>query len=358
MMPRLLYSYLFRSLLFSWLGIVAVLLIVLTLGQVPQVLVRAAENEIGADIIGSVIWWMTLANAPVLLPFGLMLAVVLTMGRFGTDSELTAMRAVGFSPWKLLVPVLMLAVPATALQAAIALHYAPDALCSAIKIRAQAARTLALAPVRPGKFQPFGRDGTLLVDDIAADGELQNIFATVGERGKAQVMTAARGRIDADLVNDRLQLTLFDGRRYEGVPGEGNFRVVAFGEYTGWFPLPVGKSECTRADTLTTQRLLSASTPLERAELDARFGFVAMMIVLALLAAPLAKIRPREGRYARLPAALGLSLVYLMASIGLTTFSTRQPDFGPALYWGLHGVMFLFALVMLIYQQRGSLLRS
>ena len=228
-MPRLLYTYLLRHLSMTWLAVVGVLLTVLTLGQVPQVLVRAAANEISADMIGRVIWWMTLANAPVILPFGTLLAVVLTMGRFGNDSELTAMRAVGMSPAKLLVPVVLLAAPITAMQGAIALHYAPTALCSAIKIRAQAVRTLALAPVRAGKFQPFGRDGTLLVDDVTEDGELRNIFATVGEKGVAQVMTAARGRIEADLANDRLQLRLFDGRRYEGIPGQGKFRIISFG---------------------------------------------------------------------------------------------------------------------------------
>ena len=351
-MPRVLYGYLFRSLALTWLGVVAVLITILTFGQVPQILVRAAENQISRDMIGQVIGWMTLANAPVLLPFGMMLAVVLTMGRFGNDSELTAMRAVGMSPGKLLIPVLLLALPATALQAAIALHLAPDALCSAVKVRAEAVRTLALAPIKPGKFQSFGRDGTLLVEDLGADGELLNIFATVGDHGSSQVMTAARGRIDADLDHDRIQLTLFEGRRYEGVPGEGKFRTVTFGEYTGWFPLPSAVRECKRADSLPTRQLMGSNEPRDRAELNARFGSVAMMLILSLLAAALAVIKPREGRYARLPSALAISLVYLMASIGLTTWSTRQPDLGPLAFWSLHLSMFAAAILLLIRQQR------
>ena len=351
-MPGILYRYLLRSLLASWAGVAGVLLTVLVVSQLPNVLNRALAKEIAPEVIWQVLGWITLANLPAVLPISLLLAVVLTLGRMGSDSELTAMRAGGVSMLGLLVPVTLLAAPLAIVQAGITLQFAPQALCNTLKARSQAARTLALGPVRPGVFQAFGSGSSYFVGGVDADGTLREVFISRGEQsGPVEVILAARGRVEAFPEQDRLRLQLFDGRRYEGTPGTGRFRILTFEGYEAWVPIPTVVGRCERPDSRTTADLWKSAVPAERAELNWRIGMALTLLVLAIFSVPLAIIRPRQGRLARVPAALGVFFLYFFGAIGLTTFSTRNPALGVPLYWSLHAAVLLAGLLWLAARQ-------
>ena len=64
-------------------------------------------------------------------------------------------------------------------------------------------------------------------------------------------------------------------------------------------------------DVATTAELARSDRPADVAELQWRLSVPFMCAVLALAAVPLARLRPRQGRYARIGAALLLVFVYL-----------------------------------------------
>jgi lipopolysaccharide export system permease protein len=360
-MPGILYRYLLRSLAASWAGVAGILLLVLVISQVPNVLNRALTREIAPELVVQVTAWITLANMPAVLPISLLLAIVLTLGRLGSDSELTAMRAGGVSMLGLLVPVALLTAPLALLQGAITLQLAPQALCSVLKARSQAARSLALGPVRAGVFQPFGSGSSYFVSRVDTDGTLHDLFISRGDSGPVEVILAARGRVSAFPEQDRLRLQLFDGRRYEGSPGTANFRILSFDGYEAWIPLPTMAGRCDRPDSRPTAALFASSVAAERAELNWRLGMTATLLVLALFAVPLAIIRPRQGRLARVPAALGVFVVYFLTAISLTTYTARNPALGSVLFWALHALVLLVGAVWLaarqglLHRRRGTL---
>ena len=53
---------------------------------------------------------------------------------------------------------------------------------------------------------------------------MHGVFAAAENDSTSGVITAARGRIRADLANDRFLLALYDGQYYEGKPGERKYR--------------------------------------------------------------------------------------------------------------------------------------
>ena len=351
-MPRILFRYLLRGLVGHWAVLVAMLAVVLTVSQLPQVLDRAANHEIAPDLVLKVLLWMLVANAPALFLVTLLLAVVLFLGRLGADSEVTAMHASGFSTLNMLGAVMIFAVPVIVLQAFISLQFAPQAYCSAVLARAAAVRNLARAPVKAGQFLPLGDSGTLLVDSVDPDGELHRVFANVqGSMGTA-VVTADRGRVAFDARNDRVVLELFDGRYYEGTPGERRFRQVRFKEYTKSIPLPITTSNCSRPDTQSTRQLMSSSGNKERSELSQRFSYVTLAIAFALMAVPLSRTRPREGAYARIPAALGLFAVCTFGTSGLASFAARNAT-GIAVFWAVQAGLIALAIYWIRKRQLG-----
>jgi len=92
---------------------------------------------------------------------------------------------------------------------------------------------------------------------------------------------------------------LFNGRRYEGIPGSPEWRIVEFQEHGIPVRLPAVKTKSEKLSIRPTSELLGAKGSAERSELAWRTAIPTMALVLMLLAVPLAKLRPRQGRFAR-----------------------------------------------------------
>jgi lipopolysaccharide export system permease protein len=343
--PRILYRYLLRDFAFTWVVLFLGLTVITMVGQLPQILGRAADHEIAPQLILEVLMFMLVANAPVLMLLTMLLAFVVTLGRLGSDSEITAMRAAGFSPLSVLGAGTLFAAPVIALLAVVCLSLGPRAYCSAVLARTSAIRNLLTAPIKPGTFMPLGERGTLLAASVAPDGEMRGVFAAAENDGTSGVITAARGRIRSDLANDRFLLALYDGRYYEGIPGERKFRVIKFQEYTRPILFPPETSTCSKPGTRTTSELLAMKMTKDvLAELNQRFGYLALAPLFLLLAIPLSLTRPRTGAYSRVPLALGVFALATFGVSGISGWSARSPGTATAVQWSLLGIALLISL--------------
>jgi lipopolysaccharide export system permease protein len=120
-------------------------------------------------------------------------------------------------------------------------------------------------------------------------------------------------------------ITLFDGQRYEGVPGERKFRIVRFAENSIPVRLPALSGGAVALEGVGTGVLLSSTDLKQHAELHFRLAFPIMALVLGIVGVPLAKLRPRQGRYARVGFAVliffVLGLWWVHAAVGLLAAS-------------------------------------
>jgi lipopolysaccharide export system permease protein len=97
----------------------------------------------------------------------------------------------------------------------------------------------------------------------------------------------------------------------------------------------------------SSARLARASDPAQRAELQWRIAMPLMCLVLALIAVPLARLRPRQGRYARVWVALLIFLVYSqLISVGKVWIARGTLPLFLGLWW-THAVVVLIALAVI-----------
>jgi lipopolysaccharide export system permease protein len=259
------------------------------------------------------------------------------------------MRSAGFSPLSLLGAGTLFAAPVILVLALVGLSAGPRAYCSAVLARTSAIRNLLTAPIKPGTFMPLGERGTLLAASVAPDGEMRGVFAAAENDGTSGVITAARGRIRPDLANDRILLALYDGQYYEGIPGERKYRVIKFQEYSRPILFPPETSSCAKPATRTTSDLLATVHDKNRdkdtvAELNLRFGQLALAPLFLLLAIPLSLTRPRSGTYSRVPLALGVFALATFGVSGISSWSARAPDKATAVLWSLIAVGMLLGI--------------
>lgn len=317
-MRRILDRYILREVFASWFGVTAVLLVIVLTNQVGRVLERAAEQQYPRGVVFELILLGALQNLAVVVPIGLLLGIVLAFGRLYHESEMAAMQACGAGPARLYGPVLLLAGAITAVLAWLSLSAAPAAAQRMLTVRNEALRAGQFAPVAAGKFRTFGGGSTVVYAQGAqADGTLERVFVQRQRAGRVEVALAQRASHAVSADGMVHTITLYDGERFEGVPGSRQFRIVKFRENVVPVRVPQAAAAAAGLQGVPTRRLLASTDRAERAELHWRIASPLMALLLAAIAVPLARLRPRQGRFARVGIAILVFFVYTnLASAG------------------------------------------
>ena len=360
-MLRIVDRYLVRELLVSFLAAVAILLLVTVGATVADLLAKIARGRVAADLLLALIGLRTVDSLTLLVPMALFLAVQLAYGRLYRESEMAVFAASGLPVTGLVRPLLLVAVPMTFAMALISFWLAPAAVRQAQALQEEASRSLIVAGLEPGRFVELpNNDGVMYVDSMNADGtKFQKMFVA-SERTDAEaghinlnVITAADGELYHDANGAERYLGLNDGFRVEGVLGQDNYRLMRYARND----VKLTDTETdTNADSVKrsapTRDLLASNDLVQRTEFQWRLAAPLSVLVLVLLALPLAKSSPREPRYARLLIALLAWVIYYNClAIGRSKLS--QGVFDPRIgFWWVQVPTALIALFLLWRSQR------
>ena len=348
-MKRILDRYIFREIAVTWLGVTMVLLMILLTNQFARILGDVAKGKLPKNAAFDVIGLSAAQYLTILVPIGLFLAVMLALGRLYRDSEMPAMMACRVGPSGIYRPLMWLLVPLALGVAWLSIVGTPTALTKISQIAAEAKREADLASIEPGRFTVIGPDRAVVYGErISPDGVMENVFLERQVSGDVvQVVVAKRGeQVESEDPDTRL-LVLHEGRRYEGVPGTPSFRVVEFVEHGIPYQLPSLRASNPRPRAMTFGRLRTSSDPEHIAEMQWRLSVPIATVLLALLAVPLARSRPREGRYGRIAIGMLVFIIYLnllSAAKAWTEEGTISPLLG---LWWVHGCVALFTLILL-----------
>ncbi|MEL6950339.1 MAG: LPS export ABC transporter permease LptF [Pseudomonadota bacterium] len=349
-MFRILDRYILREAAQTWVSVTGVLLAILLSNQFARVLGDAARDKIAKDAVFSVIGLTALQYLTILIPFGLFLAVMLALARLYSDSELPAMMACRVGPGGLYRPVAWLALPLAALVAWLALVIAPQSLAKIEVIGAETQRRMDLSAIEAGRFVEAGDEGTVIfAEQIDGDGSLVNVFLQRRLDNEVEVVLAKRGT-QRNGDDDVRYIVLSDGRRYLGVPGAAQFQIVEFTEYGLPFTLPAAEVGELKPEAKSTAELLGTRDPLEIAELQWRVSVPLATLVLALLAVPLSRSQPRQGRYGKLAIGVLVFIIYFNL-IGAAKVWVEREQIDPRIgIWFVHAAMAFIAMAMVASQ--------
>jgi lipopolysaccharide export system permease protein len=225
---------------------------------------------------------------------------------------MAAALACGVGPRTMYVPVSILTVIVTVALAGLTLYVGPNAIARTLALRSTALQQGQFAPIAPGRFRTFGgSDVVVYAENVGEDGTLTNVFVERERDGRVEVALAQRAKHTVGADGMAHTITLYDGERFEGVPGSPRFRIMRFTENTIPVEVPKLSSTVARLEAMPTGALLQSNEPDVRAELHWRVAMPVMCLVLTLIAVPLSRLRPREGRYARVALAVIIYFVYI-----------------------------------------------
>ncbi len=351
-MIRILDRYIFREIATSWLGVTVVLLLILLTNQFARVLGDVAKGKLPKNAAFDVIGLSAVQYLTILVPIGLFLATMLALGRLYRDSEMPAMMACRVGPSGIYRPLAWLMMPLVIAVAWIAIDGGPRALTAVERIGAEARREADLASIEPGQFTMFGPERAVVYgNSVTADGDMENVFMQrrVDGGGVEVVISELGEMVDSDDPNVRM-LVLHNGRRYEGIPGTSEFRVIEFDEHGVPYRLPSLAAPEKKPRAMSFLDLVRSDDPEHIAEWQWRLSVPISTIILAILAVPLSRSRPRAGRYGRITIGLLVFIIYLNMMSAAKAWIEQQ-TISPLLgIWWVHGIVLLFALSLLAVQ--------
>lgn len=350
-MPSIIHRYLNRELFQHWLAITLVLWLVLVVTRFSLYLGQAATGKLPADVVLTLLALKSVAFLTFLLPLSLYLALLLVLGLWNQDRESLALSASGFSPSSLLRAIAWPVFLVVLLVSYLALLVVPKTAQMGYAVRAGASQAMQQSALVAGEFVPLN-GGKLLMfaDRVATDGHtLEDIFVLADAGDQQAVLSAARAIQRTDEASGAQHLVLLDGMRYDGEPGQLDYRVLSFQEYAINMTTPATMTELKR-DAVPTRELLNSDDPGALAELQQRLSRPLSVIVLVVLATGLGRYRPNRGKYTSLFTGILIFIVYfnLLATARIWVDKQQLPVW-PGLGW-VH-LLFMLLAVWLLWRR-------
>jgi lipopolysaccharide export system permease protein len=338
--------YIFREAFLSWLLVICVLFVILISNQFAVILGDAASNELPKDAVFAVLGLTSLQYLNFLTPIALFLGIMLALARLNRDAETYALFACGVGPQQLLVPIAVLTCLVAAGSAWLTLVTAPNAARRIEQIKFDAEARFEVGVMEAGRFLAPDSGGTVLYAERVDGDNIYDVFWSRESEGRVVVILADRGQRMENPDTGELSFVLYNGTRHEGVPGALDFNMIEFAEHG----IPVRDAGRDTFDETVEMRstaaLMRSRDPRDQAELQWRFSAPISLFVLALLALPLSRSSPREGRFARIGAGLLIYLTYSNLVSVVQIWVAREATPRWIGVWWVHAAIGLFALVL------------
>jgi lipopolysaccharide export system permease protein len=147
-------------------------------------------------------------------------------------------------------------------------------------------------------------------------------------------------------------LVMLNGTRYEGVPGQADFKIVEFERYAMRIEPAELRQEQPNVKALSTIYLLQNLTAWNVSELEWRIGLPLSALILSLLAIPLSYVNPRAGRSINLITAMLIYMFYNNMISVTNSWVGRGKISAAAGLWGIH--LLMFAVMLVLFYHRSS----
>ena len=352
------FRYLSREVLVTLSAVSAVLLVIIMSGRFIKYLAQAASGALDPGVLFQIMGFRLPGFLQLILPLGLFLGILLAYGRLYLESEMTVLSATGMSQQRLLGITMVPAAVVAALVAWLSLGLAPQGVTRVAQILNQQDALTEFDTLVPGRFQML-RDGSRVTytEELSEDrANLGGVFISEtrasgdGKKDRGiSVLVADKGRQEVHADGNRY-LILENGYRYDGNPGQPDYRAIKYETYGVMLPKPEVSEEISEREAIPTATLLGSSELRDRAELQWRLSLPLLVFIVALMAVPLSRVNPRQGRFLKLLPAILLYMAYLTILISVrSALEKGRLPIGLGLWW-VHGLFLAIGVAMMGWQ--------
>jgi lipopolysaccharide export system permease protein len=338
-------------------GVVFMVLVTLVLtNSMIRVLGNAASGTANPKDALVLIGLGMINYLPILLTASVFVAILMVLTRWYKDSEMVIWQSAGISLLKILRPILNFTAPIAVAIAVLSIFASPWASEQSATIKQRFQQRDDISMLAPGQFrESSGNNRVFFIESMNPETDvITNVFVTDFGKERQLVAVAKQGFIQ-NTPDGEKQLILETGRRYEGTPGNTDFRITEFDKYTVKLEDKVIDPIINGPRTLPAWVLIQDLNKAHLGEILWRIGLPLMAFVFAIIAIPLSYMDPRRGRYTALIMAVLLYFTYSnLLKLMQAWVSTGKLSFSIG-WWLLHVVIALIGLTLIVYRQNRSI---
>jgi len=358
----IIFRYLTREVYTALVVTTAILLLILISNQLIIYLDQVAAGQLSLHTMMQLMALQVPRLLSFLLPLGMYLGILLVYGRLYSDNEMTVFFACGISQARLLAITFLYTLILALFVAILMLWIEPSIVRYRDEIIARSIATASVDKLLPGRFQSVaGGKWVFYAQDLSQDhrhlghvfAARQSDLASEGGNRAWEVVSAQSANLEDLSKNDGQFLMLRNGLRYQGVPGERNYQLIQYERYGVRAQTPPFLARVKLKERVLPSYVLwqqRHTNPAAAAELEWRIAMPISALLLAMLAVPLSRVRPRQGRYGSLLPAILIYIVYAnMIFVGRAWVKNPAMVVGFSIAW-VHAAFFVLFLVLLLQQ--------
>jgi len=352
------FRYLSKQVLAIMVAVTLILLVVGLINRFIQYLGEAVAGEMASNVLLLLIFYRLPDFLLVILPLALFLAILLAYGRMYAENEMTVLIASGLSRRRLLGFTLASSLLVVILVAFLSLLLAPWGIRNTEQLKQQQDQLTEVDLITAGQFQEFNEGERVTyaerISGVSGGRQLENVFVVSNPSGQdartgIRVIISESARPEVDVASGARFMRLENVVQYQGQPGTAEFTIGQFDVQGILLPESAGFAEIDEEKALRTSDLLGSSLPEFQAELQWRISAILIIPIMTLLAVPLSKVNPRQGRFSKLvPAALLYAFYFILLQVCREQVAEGQLPASLGLWW-VHGVFLIIGL--LLYQE-------
>lgn len=336
-MDRMMMSDLLKT-IFS---VLIVLVVIIVSRHFIKILKMAVDGLISTEAILSILGLkIILACASFIVP-AVFVSVLMVLGRMYRDLEMSALSSAGAGVGRFYLAVFKTIIPVVFLAAWMSLYISPWAADKVEQVIHEQKKSVGVRAIAEGKFSEYN-DGKIVfyVEKMTPDNMMHDVFLQT-KRGKGVgIVTAEKAQVRE--IDGDLYMVFLNGERVQGKAGDVDYIFESFSQYGMRLDDTSGIKENVIAG-IETQKLFNTDDLNELRELYHRLSIPISILVLTVMAVPLAQVSPRSGVYGNLVSAF---LIYFsFANFEKVSGSWMVKGEIPA-WLGFWGVYFFAALLI------------
>jgi len=328
-----------------------ILLMVISTGYTAAVkLGDAASGLIDPGTVARLIGLSSIVALEILLPTALYLSIIATLSRLHRDSEMVAMQAAGIGESRIMRSLVFITLAVAVLTGTLSVYGRPWAYRESYRLEAEARAEFDIRKIEPGQFIELQDSKYVLyartVDQDA--GRLKEVFLQTQHGKKIQVIYAQEAYLPPVTFGEARNFELFNGYAYMLDKQGTRDTTLKYRKMVIHLPAEEPGGDYKRKAEATL-KLYHSSASKDIAEFQWRLSTPFSTFLLALLAVPLSRSAPRQGRHNSFLIAI---LVYVglfsLVSIAITRVEDGVIPTFPGIWWSFLPLVLLFVVLMIL----------
>ncbi len=328
-----------------FLTIVVVIGVVFLSYSTALVLNDVVAGLLPAEVVAQFVLIKGLIALEVLIPVALYLGAIAGLGRMQADSELTALAAGGVGEPRVLKIVFALSLVVALAVAVLSLYVRPWAYQQSYLLRAIAESEFEIEDLESNRFFVSPDLGfAIFADDVdPLQRKAYGVLFQIRREQDLRIIAADELHQPAQAFDDPLSVYFMRGHAYQLDRAGSEDISLKFERLTLHRRLPAVEDLGYKSKTQSTMSLSRSNNRKDLAEFQWRLSTPIATVLLAMLAVPMSRSPPRQGRHGRTIVALVVYAVfYNLLSMAKNLVQEGVVGAVPGLWWPL----VLFSLIL------------